>query len=72
MGICDRCHEEKLVRTIKVREATVMDGAATYGTVIKHICEDCSSKKKNDKNDIPAPSAQALKNLKKSMKKLLR
>lgn len=71
-GTCDRCKEEKLVKAFRVRETTVMNGAATFGTVIKYYCEDCEPKKRNEKDAPAGPSEQAVKNLKKSMKKLLR
>lgn len=71
-GICDRCKEEKLVKAFRIRETTIMNGAATFGTVIKYYCEDCEPKKRNEKDAPEGPSAQAVKNLKRSMKRLLR
>lgn len=72
IGKCDKCHEEKEVRAFRIRETEIMNGAATFGTVVKHYCEDCAPKKRNEKDAPEGPNAQAIKNLRRSMKKLLK
>lgn len=72
IGKCDKCHEEKEVRAFRVRETAIMNGAATFGTVVKHYCEDCAPKNRNEKDAPEGPNAQAIKNLRRSMKKLLK
>lgn len=72
LGICDRCHEEKLVLPFRTRRTERMEGAATYGVVVMHYCEDCSPKNRRDENAPPPPSGRQVKNLLKGMKKRLR
>ncbi len=71
IGICDRCHEEKLVRAYRTRQTERMDGAATYGMVVKHYCDDCSPRNRKDENAPPAPSKNDVRNMLRKAKKLL-
>ena len=70
MGICDKCHREALVRPFRSRQADKMDGAASYGTVIKHYCEECAPKSRAQKDaEVPQLSKKQVKNLMRSAKK---
>lgn len=71
LGVCDRCHQEKLVFVFKTRRTERMEGAATYGTVVKHYCEECSPKNRRDEHAPPAPTTKQVKNLLRGAKKLL-
>ena len=70
MGICDKCHKEALLRSYRTREMSMSDGAASFGTVVKHLCEDCAprSKRFEDAN-VPAMDKKQVKNLMRSAKK---
>jgi hypothetical protein len=49
---------------------SMSDGAASFGTVVKHLCEDCAprSKRFEDAN-VPAMDKKQVKNLMRSAKK---
>ena len=66
MGI----HKEALLRSYRTREMSMSDGAASFGTVVKHLCEDCAprSKRFEDAN-VPAMDKKQVKNLMRSAKK---
>jgi hypothetical protein len=70
MGICDKCKKEALLRSFRFKETTVSNGAASFGTVIKHLCEDCAPKSRAQKDaEVPKMSNKQLKNLMRSAKK---
>lgn len=71
MGICDKCKEEKMVRSFRSRETTMSNGAASYGTVIKHYCEDCAPKSRAQRDAEAAPKLdpKQLKSLMRAAKK---
>jgi len=70
MGICDKCHEEKLVRSFKTRQTDVGNGAASFGTVIKHYCEDCAPKSRRQQDaEVPQLDKKQVKSLMRSAKK---
>ena len=70
MGICDKCKKEALLRSYRFKETSVSNGAASFGTVTKHLCEDCAprSKRFEDAN-VPAMDKKQVKNLMRSAKK---
>ena len=70
MGICDKCHKEALLRSYRSKEMSMSDGAASFGTVVKHLCEDCAprSKRFEDTNVAPMDKRQ-VKNLMRAAKK---
>lgn len=73
MGICDKCKQEKLLRAYRTHETVVSDGAASYGTVIKHLCEDCAPKSRREKDaEVPQMDRKQVKNLMRMAKKSLR
>lgn len=70
MGICDKCHKEALLRSYRSRQTDVTEGAASFGTVIKHLCNDCAPKSRREKDaEVPQLSQKQLKNLMRSAKK---
>ena len=70
MGICDKCHKEALLRSYRSRQTDVVDGAASFGVVIKHLCEDCAPKSRRERDaDVPQLSNKQVKNLMRSAKK---
>ena len=70
MGICDKCHKEALLRSYRTREMSMSDGAASFGTVVKHLCEDCAPKSKRFEDaNVPAMDKKQVKNLMRSAKK---
>ncbi len=69
LGKCDRCKEEKLVKAYRVRRTERMDGAATYGVVVLHYCEECSPRNRRDPNAPPPPSGKEVRNLLRGAKK---
>jgi hypothetical protein len=47
-----------------------MDGAASFGTVFKHYCEECAPKSRAQKDaEVPQLSNKQVKNLMRSAKK---
>lgn len=73
MGICDKCKTEALLRKFRFKETTVSAGAASFGTVVKRLCENCAPKSKAQKDaEVPAMSSKEIKNLMRSVKKSLR
>ncbi|MBR4785835.1 MULTISPECIES: hypothetical protein [Fibrobacter] len=70
IGICDKCHRETYVRAFRSRQTDRTDGAASFGTVIKHYCEDCAPKSRAQKDaEVPQLTSKQVKNLMKSAKK---
>ena len=70
MGICDKCHKEALVRSFRSRQTDRMEGAASFGTVIKHYCEECAPKSRAQKDaEVPQLTNKQVKNLMRSAKK---
>ena len=70
MGICDKCHKEALVRSFRSRQTDRTEGVASYGTVVRHYCEECMPKSKAQKEaEVPALSNKQVKNLMRSAKK---
>ena len=70
MGICDKCHKEALLRSYRSRETSVSSGVASFGTVVKHLCEDCAPRSKVQKEaEVPQLSSKQLKSLMRSAKK---
>lgn len=70
MGICDKCKKEALLKAYRFKEASVMAGAASFGTVVKHLCEDCAPKSRVQKDaDVPKMTNKQLHNLMRSAKK---
>ena len=70
MGICDKCHKEALLRSYRSKEMSMTDGAASFGTVVKHLCEDCAPRSKRfDTAPVPTMDKKQVKNLMKSAKK---
>lgn len=70
MGVCDKCKQEKLLRSYRSKETTVSAGAASFGTVVKHLCEDCAPKSRREKDiAVPQMSAKQLKGLMRAAKK---
>lgn len=73
MGICDKCKTEALLKKYRFKETTVSAGAASFGTVVKRLCENCAPKSKAQKDAaVPSMSDKAIKNLMRSVKKSLR
>lgn len=70
MGVCDKCRKEALVRSFRTRQADVVDGAASFGTVIKHFCEECAPKSRSERDaDVPQMDKKQVRNLMRSAKK---
>lgn len=70
MGVCDKCHREALVRSYRTRQTDVGDGAASFGTVIKHFCEECAPKSRRERDaDVPQLDKKQVRNLMRSAKK---
>ena len=70
MGICDKCKKEALLRSYRFKETSVSNGAASFGTVVKHLCEDCAPKSRAQKDaEVPQMSNKQLKSLMRSAKK---
>lgn len=70
MGVCDKCHKETMVRAFRSRQTDRMDGAASFGTVFKHYCEECAPKSRAQKDaEVPQLTNKQVKNLMKSAKK---
>ena len=66
MGICDKCKQEKLLRSYRSRETVVVAGAASYGTVVRRLCDDCAPRSRKER-DVAVPQMD-----KKQLKGLLR
>lgn len=70
MGICDKCHREALVRPFRSRQADKMDGATSFGTVTRLLCEECAPKSRRERDaDVPQLTNKQVKNLMRSAKK---
>ena len=70
MGVCDKCHKETMVRAFRSRQTDRMDGAASFGTVFKHYCEECAPKSRAQKDaEVPQLTNKQVKNLMRSAKK---
>ncbi len=70
MGICDKCGKEALLKTFRSKETTVSNGAASFGTVTKHLCEDCAPKSRREKDaEVPQLDKKQLKSLMRAAKK---
>lgn len=70
MGICDKCKKEALLRPYRFKETSVSNGAASFGTVTKHLCEDCAPKSRAQKDaEVPQLTSKQVKNLMRSAKK---
>lgn len=70
MGICDKCHKEALVRPFRSRQTDRTEGVASYGTVVRHYCEDCAPKSRAQKEaEVPSLTNKQVKNLMRSAKK---
>lgn len=70
MGVCDKCGKEALLRTFRFKETTVSNGAASFGTVTKHLCEDCAPKSRAQKDaEVPQMDKKQLKSLMRAAKK---
>lgn len=70
MGICDKCKQEKLLRSFRSKETTISAGAASYGMVVKHLCEDCAPRSRVQKDaDVPQMDKKQLKSLMRAAKK---
>jgi RNase P subunit RPR2 len=62
MGICDKCKKEALLRPYRFKETSVSNGAASFGTVTKHLCEDCAPKSRAQKDaEVPQLDKKQLK-----------
>ena len=71
--ICDKCKKEALLRSYRFKETSVSNGAASFGTVTKHLCEDCAPKSRAQKDaEVPQLDKKQLKNLMRSARKALR
>lgn len=46
LGKCEKCGKEKLLTSFRSHQTDRTEGAASYGTVTKMLCEDCKPKKK--------------------------
>jgi hypothetical protein len=71
MMVCERCKKEKLCRPYRFKESKREMGVATYGTVVKMLCDDCRPGK-NREESAPPMNNHDVKNLLRSMKKGLR
>jgi hypothetical protein len=71
MALCEKCKKEKLCRPYHFKETKREQGVATYGTVVKLLCDDCRPGKSREDN-APPMGKNEVKNLLKSMKKGLR
>ena len=70
MGICDKCKKEALLRSYRFKETSVSNGAASCGTVTKHLCEDCAPKSRAQKDaEVPKLNNKQIRNLMRSAKK---
>lgn len=70
MGICDKCKQEKLLRSFRSKETTVSNGAASYGTVVKHLCEDCAPKSRRERDaEVPQMDKKQVKGLLRAARK---
>ena len=73
MGVCDKCKKEALLRPYRFKETSVSNGAASFGTVTKHLCEDCAPKSRAQKDaEVPQLDKKQLKNLMRSARKAFR
>ncbi|MCF0221890.1 MAG: hypothetical protein HUK19_06315 [Fibrobacter sp.] len=71
MGVCEKCGKETLVKVYRFKETTVSNGAASFGTIGKKLCDDCAPKSKKTV-DVPQMSDKQLKSLMRAAKKGLR
>ena len=62
-GICDKCKKEAMVKSYRFRQTDRTDGAASFGTVVKHLCQECAPKDKRNENAPPPPTDRQVKNL---------
>ena len=70
MGVCDKCHREALVKAYRSRQADKMDGATSFGTVTRLLCEECAPKSRRERDaEVPQLSNKQVKNLMRSAKK---
>ena len=70
MGICDKCKKEALLRSYRFKETSISNGAASLGTVTKHLCEDCAPKSRAQKDaEVPKMSNKQVRNLMRFAKK---
>ena len=70
MGVCDKCHKETMVRAFRSRQTDRMDGAASFGTVFKHLWEECAPKSRAQKDaEVPQLTNKQVKSLMRSAKK---
>jgi len=70
MGICDKCKQEALLRSYRFKETSVQNGVASFGTVTKHLCENCAPKSRAQKDaEVPKMDNRQLRNLMRSAKK---
>ena len=70
VGICDKCKQEALLRSYRFKETSVSNGAASFGSVTKHLCEKCAPKSREQKDeDVPKMSNKDLRNLMRSARK---
>jgi hypothetical protein len=70
MGICDKCKKEALLRSYRFKETSISNGAASFGTVTKHLCEDCAPKSRAQKDaEVPKMSNKQVRNLMRFAKK---
>lgn len=73
MGICDKCKQEKLLRSYRTRETTAGNGAVSFGTVVRHLCEDCAPKSRREKDaEVPAMPSKDIKKLLRAAKRNLK
>lgn len=66
---CDRCGCEGATHTIRVRRTERMEGAASYGMVTLHYCEECHTKNQQKDKTAVLPSKKQVKNLLKNARK---
>lgn len=70
MGVCDKCGKEAMLRSYRSRQADLGNGAASFGTVIKHLCEDCAPKSRREMDaEVPQLDKKQVRNLMRSAKK---
>lgn len=70
MGICDKCKQEKLLRSYRTRETTVSAGVASFGTVVKRLCEDCAPRSRREKDaEVPQMDKKQVRGLLRAARK---
>jgi hypothetical protein len=60
LGKCEKCGQEKLLRSFRSQTHDRTEGAASYGVSYQQLCEECKPAPKVSK-DAPAPTDKAIR-----------